>query len=85
MKEMGVGLRIKDQHVTKLKWDFEEVKATVEQSYNLGFVQVLEKAKYIFIGQELNFALLDLSKDMDEIMAEANQNAAPNQAQAIVD
>ena len=57
----------------------------MEKVYSLGFNQAIKQVKYFFIGQKLNFTLLDPSKDVNEIKAKASQTTTLAQVQEITD
>ena len=57
----------------------------MEYACAMGFDLAMEQVKYFFINQELNFGLLDLAKDIEEIKGETNQPTTPNQVHKVID
>ena len=47
---MRTSLKVKDQHIIKLEWDFIEAQGVMEQAYVMGLDQAMEQVKYFFAG-----------------------------------
>ena len=64
----------KDQHIAKLEWHInelnqklDEAKEVVNEVYAIGFNKVVQQANHFFADKILNFDLINLTKDMNEI------------------
>ena len=61
----------------------DKTKRAINKAYVVGFKQVIQEARYFFIKKELNFDLIDLTKDMKDILVETNQTFKLEQTQIV--